>query len=158
MFISAVRGAASGAINHMDSECPRRCSKFDDWFDAGLGGVDELRTLFFDRVEQVKHSHAQSIRHDLNRIECRVGLTVFDAAEIGLIEPTLLAKHHLAHASFQPQRANAQAEPLSKGIFHTQNYVAYALIHIHTNSYRLGANHGVDRRHLFGYWPVQGGG
>ena len=114
--------------------------------------------LTLDPFEQVKHSHSQSIRNNLNRIQRRVGLAILNSAEVGLVEPTLFAKHHLAHARLQPQRANAQAETLSKGVFHTQNYVVYALIHINTNSYKAEAIHGVDHWHLFGRWLVQGMG
>ena len=66
-----------------------------------------LLPLTLDPFEQVKNRHAQSIRNNLNRIQRRVGLAILNSAEVGLVKPTLFAKHHLAHARFQSQRANA---------------------------------------------------
>ena len=89
-----------------------------------------------DPFEQLEDRQTESIGDDLDRIQRRVSLSVLDTAEIRLIKPAPFAKLDLAHPSGETELAHAGAESLCQGIFHTPNYVVYAINRINTNSYK----------------------
>lgn len=86
--------------------------------------------------------HAQRIGDHFHCIQSRVGLAMLKTAEVRLIEPAALPELHLRPAALFPQLPNTSAESLGECLLHTRDYLAYASIHINTNSYKL-------RRELF---------
>ena len=97
----------------------------------------------FDAVKKVKHAHAEGVRNDLNGIQCRIGLTGFDPAQVRLIEAAHFTELNLAQAGPVAQGAHAGTKLLSQSCLHSSEYLGYALNHINTNSYKS-----VDRHHV----------
>lgn len=63
-----------------------------------------------DSVKQFKDGHAQRIGDDFDGVEGGIGLAVFDAAEIGLIETTHLPELDLAETGANSQLSHAGSE------------------------------------------------
>ena len=93
--------------------------------------------LLLHMIEQFEDVHAKRVGDNFDGIECRIGISGFNATQVGLIEPTLFPKDNLAHSCRKPQGAHAGTKLLSQCFFHTAEYLGYALIHIHTNSYKV---------------------
>jgi len=93
--------------------------------------------MTLDALEQLKHGHPESVGDHLNGIKCRVGLAVFDAAQVCLVEAALFSKYDLAHAGGETKLSHTQTESLSQVDFHNHNYVGYTVIRINTYSYKV---------------------
>lgn len=92
--------------------------------------------LLLNMIEQFEDVHAKRVGDNFDGVERRIRISGLNSTQVGLIEPTLFPKDNLAHTCRKPQRAHAGTKLLSQCFFHTGEYLGYALIHIHTNSYK----------------------
>lgn len=87
--------------------------------------------------KQFKDVQTQPGSNDLNRIECRIGLTILNATQVGLIKTAAFTERDLCPALLLPQSSHTLTESHAEGLFHAADYPEIALIHILTNSYKL---------------------
>ncbi len=92
--------------------------------------------LLLHVIKQFEDVHVKCVCDNFDGVECRIRIPGLNSTQVGLIEPTLFPKDNLAHSCRKPQGAHAQTKLLSQCLFHTAEYLGYALIHIHTNSYK----------------------
>jgi len=86
-------------------------------------------------VPQIVDRHTQRGRNNVHRVEGRVSLPSFQAAEVSLIEATALAELGLRKPGFYAQLANATPKSLRKSLSHERDYVLYAPNRINPNSH-----------------------
>lgn len=68
----------------------------------GIAGVAYL-------LEKLKNRKVECTSDDLKRIECGVGLTPFESAEVRLIKAATLTKNNLAHTALHTELAHGRS-------------------------------------------------
>lgn len=69
-------------------------------------------------IPELVYGQPQTIRNNFHRVQRRVRLSPFKAAQISLIEAAAFPKFHLAQARLDTQLSNAPAKALSEGFLH----------------------------------------